>query len=144
MEGLAEEVDGGRGEGLEEGCGGGGVWDRMGVLGELGGVCARLGTLAEGSGLAEPSLRSMLGMLCRESRSAKRALSSLVLGEGSSLDSVGTRESGDCLASLLSIFGRGVRAGRGGELTRREVGGGDAGTQLSFPVWRSLLLLLTH
>ena len=99
MEGLAEEVEGGRGEGLDDGCCGGGVWERIGVLGELGGVCARLGTLADTSGLAVPSLRSMLGMLCRESRSAKRATSSLVLGEGSSLDSVGTRDSGDCSAS---------------------------------------------
>lgn len=71
----------------------------MGVLGEFGGVCARLGTLAATSGLAEPSLRSMLGILCRESRSAKRATSSLVPSEDSSLDSVGTRDSGDCAVS---------------------------------------------
>lgn len=68
-------------------------------MGEFGGVCARLGTLAVTSGLTEPSLRSMLGILCRESRSAKRATSSLVPGEDSSLDSVGTRDSGDCAAS---------------------------------------------
>lgn len=77
----------------------------MGVFGEFGGVCAKLGTVAEASGLAAPSLRSILGMLCKERRSAREATSSLVLGGVSSLDSLGTRGSGDCLVSMLSIFG---------------------------------------